>query len=301
MSRRLTELLELIDRFTGGDGEHPTAIDELTFFRQSAPSTAVPVLYQPSLCVIAQGTKRMRLGEEVLDYDPAHFLIVSADVPMMGEVTRASPRAPYLALRIGLDTSMVAELVAASDRREAARTPLARAVAVSPMEPALVDVLTRLVSLLETPDDQPVLAPLALREITYRLLAGPQGPRLRQIAARDGQARRIVRALSWLQENFAAPLRIDALAREVGMSASALHHYFKSVTAMSPLQYQKRLRLHEARRLMVGEGLSATDASFRVGYESPSQFSREYRRLFGAPPQRDIAALRDDLSSPDAA
>jgi AraC-like DNA-binding protein len=171
------------------------------------------------------------------------------------------------------------------------RTP-PRGLAVSPIEAPLLDAVLRLLQLLDTPHDIGILAPLVLREISYRLLMGDQGARLRQIAAQDSQAQRMAAAIHWLQQNFARPLRIETLAREVHLSASALHHQFKAVTAMSPLQYQKQLRLQEARRLMLAEALDAATAGLRVGYESPSQFSREYRRLFGAPPQTDVASLR---------
>jgi AraC-like DNA-binding protein len=294
--QRLAELASLIERFAPTEGAHDTAIRGLTLFRLSTPTEPTAVLYEPSFCVIAQGRKRVLLADEAYHYGPAQSLLVSADVPVAGQVIEASPASPYLALRVVLDAAVVGELVAQAGRPAAPPAPPGRALAVSPVEPPLLDAVARLVALLDCPHDHPVLAPLVLREITYRLLASERGPRLRQIAAGDGQAKRIARALQWLRDHFAEPLRIEALAREVQMSPSALHHHFKGVTAMSPLQYQKRLRLQEARRLMLGEGLDAGEASFRVGYESPSQFSREYRRLFGAPPRRDVTALR--LESP---
>ncbi|MDB5309734.1 MAG: Transcriptional regulator, AraC family [Gemmataceae bacterium] len=288
----VTEMADLIERVTGRDGMYPTAVDELTLFRASAPSEPISILYEPSLCIVAQGSKQVILADEVYRYDPAQFLLVSVDLPASGQVVGASPQAPYLGLRVVLDPAVVGELVADTGHLETRGTPPGRALSVSPVEPQLLDAVARLLALLDCPRDIAVLAPLVLREITYRLLTGDQGPRLRQIAAGDGQARRVARAIRWLKEHFAEPLRIAALAREVRMSPSALHHHFKCVTAMSPLQYQKRLRLQEARRLMFGEGLDAAEAGFRVGYESPSQFSREYRRLFGAPPRRDVATLQ---------
>jgi AraC-like DNA-binding protein len=177
--------------------------------------------------------------------------------------------------------------------------PPARGLAVTPVEQPLLDAIMRLVDLLDSPQDIEPLAPLVLREITYRVLAGPQGARLRQIAAAGAPAQRIARAIRWLKDHFADPLRIESLAKHVRMSPSAFHLHFKSVTAMSPLQYQKRLRLQEARRLMLGEGLEAAEAAFRVGYESPSQFSREYRRLFGVPPRQDVAALKVETQPTD--
>jgi AraC-like DNA-binding protein len=194
-------------------------------------------------------------------------------------------------MRISLDLAVVGELLADHMNGPPLGSP-ARGLAVTPVDPALLDAITRLVTVLDSPQDVVSLAPLVLREITYRLLSGPQGLRLRQIASAGAPAHRIARAIGWLKDHFTDTLRIESLAKRVGMSPSALHLHFKHVTAMSPLQYQKRLRLHEARRLMLGDGLDAAEASFRVGYESPSQFSREYRRMFGAPPRQDVASLK---------
>jgi AraC-like DNA-binding protein len=289
---RLEKLATLIERQTGTDGAHETAVAELTLTRISAPSEPTAVLYEPSLCLVAQGSKRVLLAGEVYRYDPAQVLLVSVDLPVATQVIEASPRAPYLALRVALDPAVVGELVADGACPDTRGTALSRAVAVSPVERPLLDAVVRLVGLLESPRDIAALSPLVLREITYRVLTGEQGQRLRQIASAGAPAQRIAMAIRWLKDHFAEPLRIEALAREVRLSPSALHRYFKAVTAMSPLQYQKRLRLQEARRLMFGDGLDASGAGFRVGYESPSQFSREYSRLFGAPPRRDVETLR---------
>jgi AraC-like DNA-binding protein len=298
-SGKVTALASAIGRFATADGAHDTPIRALMLHRRSAPSDPMCAVYEPSLCVIAQGAKRVLLGDEVYRYDPARYLLCSADVPVSGQVIEASAKTPYLSLCVTLDPATVAELAAQIDRRGGAAARLAsdvspRALSVAPAEAGLLDALVRLVQLLESPsDDQSVLAPLVLREITYRLLTGEQGARLRRMATGDGQGRRVVDAVRWLREHFAEPLRIESLAREVRLSPSALHQQFKSVTAMSPLQYQKLLRLQEARRLMLADGLDAATACFRVGYESPSQFSREYKRLFGAPPRRDVEAMRD--------
>jgi AraC-like DNA-binding protein len=289
---RLDELATLIERQTGDDGSHETAIAELTLTRYSAPSEPNVVLYEPSLCLVAQGGKQVLLAGEVYRYDRAHFLLVSVDLPVATQVIEASPRAPYLALRVALDPAVVGELMADGASLDTRGAALSRAMAVSPVEPPLLDAVVRLVGLLDSPRDIAALSPLVLRELTYRVLTGEQGQRLRQIASAGAPAHRIARAIRWLKDHFAEPLRIEALAREVRLSPSALHRYFKAVTAMSPLQYQKRLRLHEARRLMLGEGLDASEAGFQVGYDSPSQFSREYRRLFGAPPRRNVEMLR---------
>lgn len=282
-------LAACIEQQTGCDGPHATAVPELTLFRLSAPSLPNALVYEPSLCLIAQGSKEIRLGDEVYRYDPARFLLVSVDLPVSGCVTTASANLPYLGLRISLDPAGIAELLADGVDQPA---PPARGLAVSEMDAPLLDAVTRLVELAASPHDVPVLAPLVLREIVYRLLVGGQGGRLRQIAAAGAPARRIARAIRWLRHRFAERLSVTELAKLVRMSTSAFHQHFKTVTALSPLQYQKRLRLQEARRLMLGEGLDAAEAAFRVGYESPSQFSREYRRLFGTPPRRDVAAVR---------
>ena len=292
--RTIEELTRLIDRRTDRDGAHPTALDELTLYRVSGPSEPVPTVHDPSLCLVAQGRKRIVLGGETYIYDPAQFLLLSVALPGFSEVIEATPDRPFLALRIGLDPGEVGQLIAdlgPDPERVEAAAPC-RGLAVSPLGPRLLDAVARLVALLDDPASIAVLAPLIRREIAYHLLAGDQGPRLRQIAAGDGQARRVVRAIRWLKAHYTEPLRIDELARRVALSPSALHHHFRAVTALSPLQYQKQLRLQEARRLLLAEGIDAAAAAYRVGYESASQFSREYRRLFGRPPGGDLRALR---------
>jgi AraC-like DNA-binding protein len=292
LRQKLKELTDLIERSTGHDGTHPTEIAPLTLYRLSTPSEPVPVLYEPALCIVAQGSKRVMLADEIYSYDPAQFLLVSVDLPLAGQVVKASPDAPYLSLRIDLDPGVVGDLLIEAGLTGPASPTPRRGLAVSPVDAPLLDAVVRLLHLLDSPRDIGVLAPLIVREITYRLLRGEQGPRLRQITTEGGQAQRIARAIHWLKHNYSRPFSIDAIAREAHMSPSGLHHHFKAVTAMSPLQYQKQLRLQEARRLMLSEALDAAAAGYRVGYESPSQFSREYRRLFGAPPQRDMASLR---------
>jgi AraC-like DNA-binding protein len=288
---KLAELKQCIERFTARDGVHPTAIAPLTLFRTSAPSEPVQGVYEPAVAIIAQGGKRVMLADEIHHYDAGHFLLVSVGLPVVSQVIEASPEFPYLSLRIDLDPGQLGEVILAAGPSDTNGRPQ-RGLAVSRAEPPLLDAVVRLLLLLDSPRDIDVLAPLVLREISYRLLISDLGPRLRQIAAWNGQTRRVAAATRWLQHNFDRPFSIEALAREVHMSPSGLHHQFKAVTAMSPLQYQKRLRLQEARRLMLSEGLDAASAGFRVGYESPSQFSREYRRFFGQPPQRDMALLR---------
>jgi AraC-like DNA-binding protein len=284
-------LASAVERQTAADGAYDTAVPALRLSRFSAPSDLVALVYEPSLCLVAQGAKEVRLADEPYRLDPAQSLLVSVDLPVAARVVEASPGRPYLAVRLSLDPAVVGELLA-DGMAAPPLGPPARGLAVTPVEPPLLDAVTRLVALLDSPRDIVSLAPLVLREITYRVLTGPQGSRLRQIAAAGAPAQRIARAIRWLKDHFADPLRIESLAKHVRMSPSAFHLHFKGMTAMSPLQYQKRLRLQEARRLMLGEGLDAAEAAFRVGYESPSQFSREYRRMFGAPPRQDVAALK---------
>ena len=291
-TNELARLASAIGRHTAADGPCVTAVPALMLSRASAPSELAAVVYEPSLCIVAQGAKEVVLAGEAYRYDPAQSLLVSVDLPVSARVVEASPGRPCLMLRVSLDPAVVGELLA--DGTAAPPGTPERGLGVSPVDPPLLDAVGRLVALLDSPRDVGPLSPLVLREITYRVLTGPQGARLRQIAAAGGPAHRIARAVRWLRDHFAAPLRVESLAKRVGMSPSAFHLHFKGVTGISPLQYQKRLRLQEARRLMLGEGLDAGEAAFRVGYESPSQFSREYRRQFGAPPRRDVAVLKAD-------
>jgi AraC-like DNA-binding protein len=282
-----------IERHAPADGVRDMALPGLTLARRPTPTDPVAVVVEPSLCIVAQGAKEVYLAGEAYRYDPAHSLLVSVDLPISARVVEASHARPCLAVRVCLDPSVVGELLA--DCPDAPPPgPPARGLDVSPVEPQLLDAVGRLVALLDSPRTIWPLAPLVLREITYRVLAGSQGVRLRQIAAAGAPAQRIARAVRWLRDNFAGPLRVEWLARQARMSLSGFHQHFKGVTGLSPIQYQKRLRLHEARRLMLGERLDAAEAAFRVGYESPSQFSREYRRMFGAPPRRDVVAYRRD-------
>jgi AraC-like DNA-binding protein len=285
------ELAAAIERNLPLNGGHETAIPALNLSRFTAPTELSALVYEPSLCVVAQGTKDVLLADETYRLDPAQSLLVSVELPVSARVVEASPGRPYLAARLALDPAVVGELLADGASASAAG-PTERGLCVTPVEPPLLEAVGRLVTLLGTPADIGPLAPLVLREITYRVLTGPQGIRLRQIAAAGAPAHRIARAIRRLRDQFAEPLRVEVLARQVGMSPSAFHLHFKGMTALSPLQYQKRLRLQEARRLMLGEGLDAAEAAFRVGYESASQFGREYRRTFGAPPRQDVTALR---------
>jgi AraC-like DNA-binding protein len=233
------------------------------------------------------------LNDEVFYYDALNYLVVSVTLPMMGQVVEATADRPFLSLRLDLDLEEIARLLLELGDRGAAPVAADRGLFVARMDEPLLDAVLRMVKLLDAPEDIAVLAPAVRREIYYRVLRGELGQRLVDLAERDSGNHRIVRAIEWLKQRYAAPLRIEDLADAVHMSPSALHHRFKAVTAMSPLQYQKHLRLHEARRLMFADGIECATAGHRVGYESPSQFSREYRRLFGASPRVEIARLRE--------
>jgi transcriptional regulator GlxA family with amidase domain len=253
----------------------------------------MPTVCQPSLGFVVQGRKRSLLNDEVFYYDALNYLVVSVTLPMMGQVIEASEERPFLGLRLDLDLDEIARLLLELGDRGAAPVAADRGLFVARMDEALLDAVLRMVKLLDTPEDIAVLAPTVRREIYYRVLRGELGQRLVDLAEGDGGNHRIVRAIEWLKQHYTAPLRIEELAEAMHMSQSALHHRFKAVTAMSPLQYQKHLRLHEARRMMFIDGIECATAGHLVGYESPSQFSREYRRLFGAPPRVEIARLRE--------
>jgi AraC-like DNA-binding protein len=290
------ELADRIARRTRREGMHECEIPGVGLLRFDSPSQPTPTVYEPSLCIVVQGRKIAQLGDDTYTYDPLHYLVVSMTLPVVGQVIQASPDRPYLCLRINVDTALIGELqqrVAIPAPVRAEGDPGARAIYLARTSAPLLDAVLRLVRLLDTPrEEAAVLAPLALREFHYRVLVGELGHRLRELCVLDSQVQRIARAIELLKRRFDEPLRIETLAEAAHMSASSLHHRFKAVTAMSPLQYQKRLRLQEARRLMLLEDIEAAAAAHRVGYESPSQFTREYRRLFGAPPRQDVAAAR---------
>ncbi|MDR3439466.1 AraC family transcriptional regulator [Telmatospirillum sp.] len=286
-------LASAIARFASADGKHATAIPGLFFHRRSSPSEPIHGFYEPVLAMVVQGAKQVFLAGETYHYDPAHYLVTSVDLPAVSRITEASPAVPYLCLTIALRSRDIADLMGEARLPVPTTAPTCSGVSVSSLTLPLVDAVARLLGLLETPDDIPILAPLIEREILYRLLMGDQGSRLRQIATANSRTNQIAKAIDWLKERYADPLRIEDVARHVNMSQSSLHHHFKAMTALSPLQYQKHLRLQEARRLMLTERIDAASAAHRVGYESPSQFSREYSRLFGNPPMRDILCLQD--------
>jgi AraC-like DNA-binding protein len=281
-----------IARWTEKEYRDTTAIPGLSLFRHDEPSELKSGMYEPSLCLIAQGAKRVVLGDDTYVYDSHHYLITSVHLPIFVQITEASRERPYLGLMLKLDLREISQLMVHSNLPPPRVQQSSRGMATGEVTLALVNAFQRLIDLLEEERDIPILAPVIQREIIYRLLVGDQGSRLRQIASAGSQSQQIARAIDWLKGNYARPLRIEDLAAEARMSNSTFHHHFRSMTALSPLQYQKQLRLQEARRLMLAERLDAATAAFQVGYESPSQFSREYSRLFGESPLRDITRLR---------
>jgi AraC-like DNA-binding protein len=288
-TRQCRELADLITRHTSGDGAHPTAISALEFGRSSTVASLLCRINEPMLAIVVQGKKAALLGEETHRYDAGQYLVISVDLPLSGFVTQATPEQPYLGFRLTLDPRQFSDMIAQTpDRKEAS----VRGLFVSNADAPLLDCALRLTRLLDTPQDLPVLAPMVMREIYYRLLTGEQGEAVRQIATSGSNMQRIAQVIQQMKTDFAKPLRIEDLADQVKMSPSSFHAHFKAVTSMSPLQYQKHLRLLEARRLMLTEPVNAVTAADQVGYESPSQFNREYARMFGAPPIRDITSLR---------
>jgi AraC-like DNA-binding protein len=288
-----SELATLMERFIGQDGTYVTAIPALHLSRASAPQAPMHGVCEPSLCIIAQGRKQVMLAGNVYTYSPVCYLLVAVDLPVVGHVVEASPEAPYLGLRLDIDPQQIGALLTEADTSVASSGPSgSRGLCVGFLDATLLDAVTRLLRLLDTPQHI-VLAPLIYREILYLLLVGEHRQRLCQIALSSSEQHSVVKALQWIKCNFMEPMRIETLALESNMSPSVFHHHFKALTAMTPLQYQKRLRLQEARRLMLGEAVDAGMAGYRVGYESASQFSREYRRLFGDSPRRDMVRLRD--------
>lgn len=294
----MQDIVEVVTRHAGATGMFATALPRLSLFRADRPTLPMPSVYEASLCLIVQGAKRVSIADRSLLYDASRYLLVSVDLPLTGHIVEADPSAPYLCCKIDIDMAVLADLVLAEGQvRPGVAQPV---LAVYPTDPDLVDAIGRLVKLLEQPSALSTLAPLFEREILYRVLSGPHGPTLRQLAAADSRLHQVSRAIAEIKRRFRDQLRISEIARLAGMSESSLHEHFRSVTRLSPLEYQKQLRLQEARRLMLFEGANAGTAGFAVGYESPSQFSREYRRLFGAPPRQDIERLqvnRDYLSA----
>ena len=286
------ELVRKIVARAVGEGDTCTEIPSLRLYRRSIPTNCTSAAYEPSLIVFLQGQKRINVGKIVHICDASNFLLTSVDMPVVSQVIAATKKEPMLCLALKLEMSAVREILSQHELHLEDGSADTRAMAVGVTSIELLDACTRLVYLLDTPQDIPFLAPLLQREIIYRLLRSPQGKHLRAIATLGEQGQRTSKAVEWLRMNYAKPLRVEELASMARMGVSTLHHQFRSLTAMSPLQYQKQLRLHVARERMLHDGLDAASAAFEVGYESASQFSREYSRFFGQPPMRDVKARR---------
>jgi AraC-like DNA-binding protein len=287
-----SSLARAIARFAQTDGDHNSAIPALTLHRRKAPTEPLHCIYNLGLGVVAQGDKQVLLGGESIDYGPEQSMLTTVDLPVVSHVTRASAREPFLGMMLTLDLRSIVQMASEMDAPPARRDDAYRSISFEPLDAALLDALVRLVNLLDEPTLVPRLAPLIQQEITIRLLNGPHGPQLQHLVIAGSPSQQIAKAVAWLKQNFAQPLHGDDLADRAHMSPSTFRQHFRALTGVSPLQYQKQLRLHEARQLMLNENLDAGSAAGRVGYESASQFSREYSRLFGAPPQRDVTRMR---------
>lgn len=273
---------------------YATGVEALMLMRSDRPTSPRHALYKPALCINVQGAKQVMLGDEVFDYGELQYLVVSLDLPILGRVTHAASGKPFLAMVIEIDVNLMREVMEqfAEPADPIAATDRSLGVFVGDFGPPLIDCALRLMRLLKTPHAIPALYPSIMRELYYWLLTGPDGAAIRRLTLPDSHTQRIARAIHVMRKEFASPVRIERLAAVAHMSPSSFHHHFKAMTSLTPLQYQKQLRLLEARRLMLAEAANATSAAYRVGYESASQFSREYARMFGAPPRRDAVELR---------
>lgn len=290
--KRIKELAELIERNVTMDGTYETSIPGLQFIRFSKISEPVYTVYEPSLCVVAQGSKLVMLGKESYQYDSASYLTASVHLPITGQIIKASPEKPYLCVNLQIDMNQIFEVVQSSSQVISSEPPR-RGLVISHINDSLLEAVLRLIKLLETPQDIPVLSASIKHEIIYRVLQNDQNDSLKHFALVGSQAQRIAKVIGMLNREFAQPIKVDELAKEARMSSSSFYNYFKEVTGMSPIQYQKQLRLQEARKLLLTENLEAAEAAFQVGYESPSHFSREYSRKFGLSPMKDIRRLRE--------
>jgi len=287
-----SDLVKRILRFVGNNEDQATAIPGFAIYRRDHPTGPIFGLYEPSLTLLVQGRKRVMLGQETFACGPSRYLLTSVNVPVIGQVVEASPERPYLCFFLKLDLGAARQLLIDHDLSVPSRPSSGRGIATSSATFELFDAFSRLLAIADKPKDIPILGPLIQREIVYRLLTGEEGARFREIASSGSLSHRIAQAANWIRSNYARPLRIQKLAASVKLGVSTLHHQFRAMTSMSPLQYQKQLRLQEARRLMLTENYDAGGAALEVGYESTTQFSREYSRLFGQPPIRNVRALR---------
>jgi AraC-like DNA-binding protein len=292
-SATLDAMSALMTRFATADGTWATAIPRLSFIRYSTPHEPMPGHYPPCFCLIVQGSKSIAFGDDRLVYDAARFVVAAVDLPVTGVVLDATPEKPYLCVMLEIDTQELASLILETEVAVEADAASRRGLFLGEATDVFVDAVWRLMRLLDAPREIRTLAPLAEREVLYRLLHSNAGGRLGQVVTGNGPARRIAESISWLRAHYDEPLRVARLADAANMSPSSFHAHFKRVTAMSPRQYQKLLRLQEARRLLMSDAVNAATAGFQVGYQSPSQFSRDYRRAFGAPPGVDSRQSRD--------
>ncbi len=287
------QIAELLMSKAPEEGIYGTSLAGVDIFRKDSPSSCVRTVYEPALCLIAQGSKTIELGDKEIFFGPLTYMVTTVELPVTGRVVGASETEPYLAIKMAIEPKDVADVVLELGEElleKPEKCPCG--LSIAPVDYGILDAMTRLAKLLDSPTDAKILAPLIKREIIYRALVGPMGAWMRHFVKTDSHAHRITKVIEELKARFAEPLRVSELAERANMSESALYHTFKEVTRMSPMQYQKKLRLHEARRLMLSEGLEASTASYKVGYESPSHFSREYSRMFGSPPRADVMKLR---------
>lgn len=297
IANQCEELATLATRHTKGKGNglHQTAINKMDLARESTVSSRLHSVVSPMLAIVLQGKKEALLGEETYNYGVAQYLVLSVDLPITGVIIEATPEQPYLGFKLDLDPHQLCEIIATQTSAiDSKKETSVRGFFVSTADQLLLDCALRLTRLLDTPQDIPILAPLIIHEIYYRLLIGEQSKAVRQIATSGSNMQRIAAVIQGIKADFAKPMRVADLAEQASMSAASFYHHFKAVTSMSPLQYQKQLRLLEARRLMLAENSTAAHAADQVGYESPSHFSREYARMFGAPPMRDIERFSTD-------
>lgn len=286
------ELVECVAQAMREDGA-ANPMQGLHLQRNSSPMVSVHGLYGPALCMIAQGSKEVLVGDDRYHYDPAHYLLITVELPVVSWVLEASKEQPYLSLHVELDMALVRSVAAETELSSSQEPTQVKALNTGPLDTRLLDAVVRLVRLLEVPAEAKVLAPLITREMIYRLLLGERGSQLRRMADQGGNTHYIARAAEHLRKNLAHPLRVEEVAQDFGMSVSSFHSHFKATIGLSPLQFQKRMRLQEARRLMLYEALDAADAGYQVGYDDAAYFSREYKSLFGMPPRRDVERLKE--------
>jgi AraC-like DNA-binding protein len=291
---QLKALRNLLEQNSRQEGITRTPIPGVEIFTARSTTTSLPVVYQPSLCVLAQGAKQVFMDSEVFIYKAGQFLTVTVDLPLHSQITEASATAPYLLLKVNLDAALIAELLPHAQPEKPSAPPEGKGLFVGELNSATAGAVMRLAELMTTPEHIPVLAEPTKRELFYRLLCSRFGPLIAQMAIKDSHLQRIGKAIQYVKQEFHNPLSVPHLAQLAGMSVSSFHAHFKNITGVSPLQYQKSLRLLAARNLMAAENLDAATSAYQVGYESPSQFSREYARMFGNPPGRDVSLLKQN-------